>query len=129
MGCCSSKNGISPRETPKKRPPSYGFQVSHPNSVWQGNQDELIRHQDKQILVSGKISDANNNSKTVRPRPVLRGETRAPVQPPPSPAAPPPPPPELDVATLVLLEGHDGYVDVAGWSPTEDVLVTGSSDR
>ena len=33
------------------------------------------------------------------------------------------------VATLVLLEGHEGYVDVAAWSPTDDVIVTGSSDR
>ena len=33
------------------------------------------------------------------------------------------------VSTLVLLEGHEGYVDVAAWSPLEDVIVTGSSDR
>ena len=33
------------------------------------------------------------------------------------------------MATLVLLEGHEGYVDVAAWSPTDDVIVTGSSDR
>ena len=30
---------------------------------------------------------------------------------------------------MVLLEGHEGYVDVAAWSPTDDVIVTGSSDR
>ena len=29
----------------------------------------------------------------------------------------------------MLLEGHDGYVDIAGWSPTEDVIVTASSDK
>ena len=33
------------------------------------------------------------------------------------------------VATLVLLEGHEGYIDVAAWSPIDDVIVTGSSDR
>ena len=36
---------------------------------------------------------------------------------------------KFKVATLVLLEGHEGYVDVAAWSPTDDVIVTGSSDR
>jgi len=41
----------------------------------------------------------------------------------------PPPPKEIEVSTLVLLEGHEGYVDVAAWSPLEDVIVTGSSDR
>ena len=28
-----------------------------------------------------------------------------------------------------MLEGHDAYVDVGGWSPVEDVLVTAASDR
>ena len=28
-----------------------------------------------------------------------------------------------------MLEGHEAYVDVGGWSPVTDVLVTASSDR
>ena len=35
----------------------------------------------------------------------------------------------MEVHTLAVLEGHETYVDVGGWSPVEDMLVTGSSDR
>ena len=42
---------------------------------------------------------------------------------------PPAPAKEIDVETLVILEGHDNYVDVAAWSPVEDQLVTGSTDK
>ena len=44
-------------------------------------------------------------------------------------AKPPPPPKEVEVHTLAVLEGHEAYVDVGGWSPVSDVLVTASSDR
>ena len=44
-------------------------------------------------------------------------------------ARPPPPPKELDVHTLSVLEGHDNYVDVAGWCPTHDNVITASTDR
>ena len=30
---------------------------------------------------------------------------------------------------LAVLEGHDAYVDIGGWSPVEDVLLTAASDR
>ena len=47
-------------------------------------------------------------------------------------AAPPPPPPparELGVHTLAVLEGHDNYVDIGGWAPGGDTLVTASTDK
>ena len=44
-------------------------------------------------------------------------------EPPPAPAK------EIEVETLVILEGHDNYVDVAAWSPVEDLIVTGSTDE
>ena len=45
-------------------------------------------------------------------------------------AAPPPPPPrELGVHTLAVLEGHDNYVDIGGWAPGGDSLVTASTDK
>ena len=44
-------------------------------------------------------------------------------------AKPPPPPKEVEVHTPAVLEGHEAYVDVGGWSPVTDVLVTASSDR
>jgi len=108
MGCCASRsNGVSPSDTPKKRPIS-----ETPHS---------LGFHEKQITVSAKIrrqGDENNNKRNSarRSRPPLKPKT-------------PPPPKELEVATLVLLEGHEGYVDVAAWSPTDDVIVTGSSDR
>ena len=42
---------------------------------------------------------------------------------------PPPPAKEIEVETLVILEGHDNYVDVAAWSPVADQIVTGSTDK
>ena len=36
---------------------------------------------------------------------------------------------EIEVDTLVVLEGHDNYVDVAAWSPVDDQIVTGSTDK
>ena len=44
-------------------------------------------------------------------------------------APPPPPPKEVEVHTLSVLEGHDNYVDIAGWSPTQDSVITASTDK
>ena len=46
-----------------------------------------------------------------------------------APPPPPPPPRELGVHTLAVLEGHDNYVDIGGWAPGGDSLVTASTDK
>jgi len=102
MGCCGSKsNEITPEDTPKKRPLSLGFQ-----------EKEIT---DSSRVHTAEVGEKNNN------------EVKKPVRP--VKEVPPAPAKEIDVETLVILEGHDNYVDVAAWSPVEDQLVTGSTDK
>jgi len=102
MGCCGSKNNeITPEDTPKKRPLSRGFQ-----------EKEIT---DSSRAPTGDYKEKNNN------------QVKKPYRP--AKAAVPPAPKEIEVETLVVLEGHDSYVDVAGWSPLDDHLVTGSADK
>merc|ERR1719336_3810327 len=100
-------NEVTPTDTPvKRRPGSRGFQERHITDSSQPS--------------TATAGDINNNKVKGRP---ARAQPRQRAAPPPPPAR------ELGVHTLAVLEGHDNYVDIGGWAPGGDTLVTASTDK